>query len=86
MQSMLKLVHEEGLGLESVNLRDLATKYGVKSLNALAAAHNRAFHSGPGPFTFSAVIVTGGTSRARWVGHCDHRSRWNSALAGPHAR
>ncbi|MBV9123806.1 MAG: hypothetical protein JO112_10650 [Planctomycetes bacterium] len=60
MQSMQKLVHEEGFGLESVNLRDLATKYGVTSLTALAAAHNRALHSGAGPFTFSAPIVTGG--------------------------
>lgn len=56
MQSMLKIVHEEGLGGAPVSLRDLAHKYGVTNLTAMSVAH----YASAGPFEFKAPIVTGG--------------------------
>src|SRR5262245_52290872 len=41
MRSIQQVVHEEGLGGSPVSLRRLAQKYGVTSLTAMIAAHDR---------------------------------------------
>ncbi len=83
MRSVLKVVHEEGLGGSPVSLRMLAQKYGVASVTALIAAHDEARNRVIGPFEFNAPIVTGGLAAlggwvkvtinpdgsVRWQGH-----------------
>jgi hypothetical protein len=68
MRSMLKIVHEEGLGRSPAGLRALAQKYRVRSLTALIRAHDQARTRAIGPFEFSGQIVTGGLAAlGGWV-------------------
>lgn len=68
MRSVQKVVHDEGLGGSAVSLRRLAQKYGVTSLTAMVAAHDRALSTRAGPFEFNAPIVTGGLAAlGGWV-------------------
>lgn len=60
MRSLLKLVHDESMGGAPVSLRSVAQRYGAGSFMALIAAHDQALNVRPGPFSFSAPILTGG--------------------------
>lgn len=68
MRSMLKVVHDEGLGGVPVGLRSLAQKYDVTSLIAMVVAHDRERNRRFGPFEFNAPIISGGLAAlGGWV-------------------
>jgi hypothetical protein len=83
VRSVRKVFKEEGLEPGPFSVGALCGKYGVTSVRALFAAHDRALATGPGPFSFSAVIETGGLAAlggsvsvtvnpdasVRWQGH-----------------
>lgn len=68
MRSILRIVHDEGLGGSSVSLRSLAQKYGATSLTAMIIAHDHERNRRSGPFEFNAPIITGGLAAlGGWV-------------------
>lgn len=81
MRSVRKIAQVEGLGRSTVSIRELSRKYGVSSMTALIAAHDKAHPrvNGP-PFVFSAPIESEGLAALEgWVNvtvNSDGSVRW----------